>query len=43
MGQTWDYPVMMAGSMLTILPLAIVFIVLQRFFVGGMTSGALKG
>jgi multiple sugar transport system permease protein len=42
-GQTYDYPVMLAGSMLTILPLAIVFIVLQRFFTRGIMSGAVKG
>jgi len=42
-GQTFDYPVMLAGSMLTILPLAIVFLVLQRFFVRGIAAGAVKG
>lgn len=42
-GQTYDYPVMLAGSMLTILPLAIVFIVLQRFFARGVMAGAVKG
>jgi ABC-type glycerol-3-phosphate transport system permease component len=34
---------MLAGSMLTILPLAIVFIVLQRFFARGVMAGAVKG
>ncbi len=42
-GQSYDYPVMLAGSMLTILPLAIVFVVLQRFFVRGIAAGAVKG
>jgi multiple sugar transport system permease protein len=42
-GQTFDYPVMLAGSMLTIIPLAIVFIVLQRFFARGVMAGAVKG
>jgi len=42
-GQTWDYPVMLAGSILTILPVAVIFIVLQRFFVRGIASGAVKG
>jgi multiple sugar transport system permease protein len=42
-GQTFDYPVMLAGSMLTILPVAVIFLVLQRFFVRGITSGAVKG
>lgn len=42
-GQTWDYPVMLAGSVLTILPVAVIFIVLQRFFVRGIAAGAVKG
>ncbi len=42
-GQSYDYPVMLAGSMLTIIPLAIVFVVLQRFFVRGIAAGAVKG
>lgn len=42
-GQTYDYPTMLAGSMLTILPVAIIFILLQRFFVRGIAAGAVKG
>lgn len=42
-GQTFDYPVMLAGSILTIVPVAIVFIIFQRFFVRGMASQGLKG
>jgi multiple sugar transport system permease protein len=42
-GQSYDYPVMLAGSMLTIIPLAIVFVVLQRFFARGIAAGAVKG
>lgn len=42
-GQTFDYPVMLAGSILTILPVAVVFIVLQRFFIRGVVEGAVKG
>ncbi|MGH8793324.1 MAG: carbohydrate ABC transporter permease [Stackebrandtia sp.] len=42
-GQTWDYPVMLAGSILTIVPVAIVFIVFQRFFVRGMATSGIKG
>jgi multiple sugar transport system permease protein len=42
-GQTFDYPVMMAGSLLTIIPVAIVFIVFQRFFVRGVASSGVKG
>ncbi len=42
-GQTWDYPVMLTGSMLTIIPVAIVFIIFQRFFVRGMATSGIKG
>jgi multiple sugar transport system permease protein len=42
-GQTWDYPVMLAGSVLTILPVAIIFVLLQRFFARGVAAGAVKG
>jgi len=42
-GQSFDYPVMMAGSLLTIIPVAIVFIVFQRFFVRGVASSGVKG
>ncbi|GAA3268436.1 hypothetical protein GCM10020218_007570 [Dactylosporangium vinaceum] len=39
-GQSYDYPVMMAGSILTIVPVAAVFIVFQRFFVRGVAASA---
>jgi multiple sugar transport system permease protein len=42
-GQTFDYPVMMAGSILTIIPVAIVFIIFQRYFVRGIASSGVKG
>jgi multiple sugar transport system permease protein len=42
-GQSFDYPVMMAGSLLTIIPVAIVFIIFQRFFVRGVASTGVKG
>jgi multiple sugar transport system permease protein len=42
-GQTWDYPVMLTGSILTIIPVAIVFIVFQRFFVRGVATSGVKG
>jgi multiple sugar transport system permease protein len=35
--------VIMAGSTLTVTPLIIVFIFLQRYFLGGLTLGAVKG
>ncbi|WP_432839637.1 carbohydrate ABC transporter permease [Dactylosporangium sp. CA-092794] len=42
-GQSYDYPVMMAGSILTIIPVAVVFIVFQRFFVRGVAASGVKG
>jgi multiple sugar transport system permease protein len=42
-GQTFDYPVMMAGSILTIVPVAIIFVIFQRFFVRGVASSGVKG
>ncbi len=42
-GQSFDYPVMMAGSILTIIPVAIVFIIFQRYFVRGVASSGVKG
>ncbi|MFD3685317.1 carbohydrate ABC transporter permease [Nocardiopsis sp. NPDC058631] len=37
------YTNVVTGSMLSVIPLVIAIIVLQRFWRGGMTSGALKG
>jgi multiple sugar transport system permease protein len=42
-GQSYDYPVMLAGAMLTIVPVAIVFLILQRYFVRGVAEAAVKG
>ncbi len=39
-GDRWD--LMMAGSVFSILPMALLFLVAQRFFIEGMTSGAVK-
>ncbi|MBI4868697.1 MAG: carbohydrate ABC transporter permease [Candidatus Wallbacteria bacterium] len=39
-GQRWD--LLMAGSVFSILPMAILFLAAQRFFIEGMTSGAVK-
>jgi multiple sugar transport system permease protein len=33
----------MAGSVVTVLPVLALFLVLQRFYLQGMTSGAVKG
>jgi multiple sugar transport system permease protein len=38
-----DTELMMAGSMLTVLPVLIVFLVLQRWYLRGVMMGAVKG
>ena len=37
----WD--VRMAGSFFTILPVLLVFLLLQRYYIAGLTAGAVKG
>ena len=38
-----DYGVFLAGTLLAIIPPAILFFALEREFIGGLTSGAVKG
>lgn len=38
-----DYDVLIAGSIFGIIPVFIVFICFQRYFIDGMTAGAVKG
>ncbi len=38
-----DTELMMAGSVLTVLPVMLVFLFLQRFYVAGITAGSVKG
>jgi multiple sugar transport system permease protein len=38
-----DYGVTMAGALVTSLPVIVLFVVLQRFFIKGLTMGAVKG
>lgn len=38
-----DTELMMAGSVLTVLPVMLVFLFLQRYYVQGITAGSLKG
>jgi ABC-type glycerol-3-phosphate transport system permease component len=38
-----DYGLFLAGTFLSIFPIAVLFLVLQREFIGGLTSGAVKG
>jgi len=38
-----DSEMMMAGSVLTILPVLLLFIVLQRYYMQGLLAGSVKG
>jgi ABC-type glycerol-3-phosphate transport system permease component len=38
-----DVPVLMAGMLLASVPMLILYLVGQRFFIRGLTSGAIKG
>ncbi|MBC8133179.1 MAG: carbohydrate ABC transporter permease, partial [Deltaproteobacteria bacterium] len=38
-----DYGVFLAGTALAMVPPAILFFLLQKEFIGGITSGAVKG
>lgn len=38
-----SYPLINAGVLLSILPVLIIYILLQQYFVSGITTGALKG
>src|SRR5699024_8527282 len=43
MGQySTDWNVLMAASIMTTLPVVIIFILLQKHFIQGMTSGSIK-
>ena len=38
-----DYGALMAGTLLSVLPVGVLFFALQRDFIAGLTSGAVKG
>ena len=38
-----DYPLLMAGMVITILPVVVIYLVMQRYIIQGITAGALKG
>ena len=38
-----DTELMMAGSVMTVVPVLIVFLALQRYYIAGITGGAVKG
>jgi ABC-type glycerol-3-phosphate transport system permease component len=41
--QQQNYNVVMAGTLLSILPVAVLFFILQKEFIAGLTAGAVKG
>jgi multiple sugar transport system permease protein len=45
MVQEWDtlYEPMMAGAVLVIIPVVLVYVLLEQYFVSGLTAGAVKG
>jgi multiple sugar transport system permease protein len=38
-----DAELMMAGAVVTVLPVMLVFLALQRYYVAGITAGGIKG
>lgn len=38
-----DYGMLMAGTMISVLPVMLLFLLLQKEFIAGLTSGAVKG
>jgi multiple sugar transport system permease protein len=42
-GESLNTPVAMAGSMLTTLPVLLVFLVFQRYFIQGVAATGVKG
>lgn len=42
MGQNLQWNILMAASMLTTLPMAIIFLVMQRYFIQGVSYGGVK-
>lgn len=38
-----NYDVLIAGSMFAIIPIFVIFLCFQRYFIEGLTTGAVKG
>ncbi len=38
-----DYPLLMAGMVITVLPVVLIYLLMQRYIIQGITAGALKG
>jgi raffinose/stachyose/melibiose transport system permease protein len=41
--QTSDYSTAFAAIVLSVLPITVLFVILQKYFIKGMTIGAVKG
>lgn len=41
-GDASSYPILMAGAVMVIVPVLVIFAALQRFIVAGLTQGAVK-
>jgi multiple sugar transport system permease protein len=42
-GEQLDFPLLMAGSLLTTIPVAIIFFTFQRYFISGVAASGVKG
>jgi multiple sugar transport system permease protein len=42
-GETLDFPVLMAGSLLITVPVAVIFFLFQRHFISGVAASGVKG
>jgi multiple sugar transport system permease protein len=38
-----DYELMMAGAVITVLPVLVLFLALQRYYIAGILAGSVKG
>jgi multiple sugar transport system permease protein len=38
-----EYGMLMAGTLVSVLPVVLLFLVLQKEFIAGLTAGAVKG
>ena len=38
-----QYPLLMAGMTLSVIPIIVVYLLMQRYIIEGITAGAIKG